>query len=111
MRDFGAYSAGGSLELDIYGGYKGTIGSSDFGYDVGMLHYYYPGETGLARNTSTTPELYGALSWKWLTGKHSYSTQRQDFGVGDSQGTYYLDLTADLPDGQLEAAAVIAHYG
>lgn len=62
LRDFGAYSAGGSLELDIYGGYKGTIGSSDFGYDVGLLYYWYPGDTAPGANTADTFELYGALS-------------------------------------------------
>ncbi|MFH1605311.1 MAG: TorF family putative porin, partial [Pseudomonadota bacterium] len=31
------------LEWDIYGGYRGTFGKSNFGYDVGLLQYYYPG--------------------------------------------------------------------
>src|SRR5690606_34855209 len=30
-----------SLEWDFYGGYKGAIG--DFGYDLGLLYYWYPG--------------------------------------------------------------------
>lgn len=33
--------ASASLELDIYGGYKGTAGP--LGYDVGVLTYNYPG--------------------------------------------------------------------
>jgi hypothetical protein len=35
--------AGGDapVEIDVYGGYKGTAGS--FGYDVGVLTYQYPG--------------------------------------------------------------------
>ena len=32
---------GASLEMDFYGGYKATFG--DFGLDVGVLYYYYPG--------------------------------------------------------------------
>src|SRR3989338_2408299 len=32
LRDFNAYSGGGSLELDFYGGFKGNIGKSDFTY-------------------------------------------------------------------------------
>ena len=36
----GLYS-GSSQEIDIYGGYKKTIGK--FGFDVGALYYYYPG--------------------------------------------------------------------
>ncbi len=30
----------GSVELDLYGGYKGTAGP--VGYDVGVLRYQYP---------------------------------------------------------------------
>ena len=30
-----------SIEMDLYAGYKGEI-SKDFGYDVGILQYYYP---------------------------------------------------------------------
>ena len=29
-----------SPRLDLYGGYKGTVGA--IGYDVGLLQYYYP---------------------------------------------------------------------
>ena len=39
----GQYDTGGSLEMDIYGGYKGTFGKSDFTYDAGLLYYWYPG--------------------------------------------------------------------
>jgi uncharacterized protein (TIGR02001 family) len=110
LRDFGGYSAGGSLELDIYGGYKGTIGKSDFGYDVGLLYYWYPGDTAPGANKADTLELYGALTWKWLTAKLSYSLQDKTFGVDDSQGTYYLDLTAayPIPDTKF---TVIGHFG
>src|SRR5215471_16678331 len=31
---------GASLEMDFYGGYKGTI--KNFGYDLGYIYYYYP---------------------------------------------------------------------
>ena len=30
-----------ALEMDFYGGYKGEI-TKDFGFDVGILQYYYP---------------------------------------------------------------------
>src|SRR6267143_4725857 len=32
---------GGNLEMDFYGGYKRAFG--DYGLDVGLLEYYYPG--------------------------------------------------------------------
>ena len=65
-----------SLEMDFYGGYKGTFGG-DFGYDVGILQYYYPGSHNATLYPGTvkadTLEIYGALSWKWLSAKYSHS--------------------------------------
>lgn len=104
------YRAGGSLELDIYGGFKGAFGKSDLGYDVGLLYYWYPGDEMPGANSADTLELYGALSWKWITGKLSYSLKDKTFGVGDSRGTYYLDLTAAFPIPNTKLTA-IAHYG
>src|ERR1700712_4201209 len=53
--------AGGdaNAEVDLYGGYKGTVG--DFGYDAGVLRYFYPGSS-LGVNPDTT-ELYAAGTW------------------------------------------------
>jgi uncharacterized protein (TIGR02001 family) len=112
LRDAGAYSGGGSLELDIYGGLKGSIGKTDFGYDVGLLYYWYPGDVNKAAgfHEADTLELYGAISWKWLSAKLSYSLQDKTFGVDDSRGTYYLDLTATYPIPNTKLTA-IAHYG
>ena len=110
LRDFGAYSAGASLELDIYGGFKGTIGKSDFGYDVGLLYYWYPGDAAPGAHEADTLELYGAITWKWLSAKLSYSLQDKTFGIDDSQGTYYLDLTATYPIPNTKFT-VIGHYG
>jgi uncharacterized protein (TIGR02001 family) len=110
LRDFGSYSAGGSLEVDIYGGFKGTIGKSDFGWDAGLLYYWYPGTEAPGAKSADTLEAYGALSWKFLSAKLSYSLLDETFGVRDSQGTYYLDLTATyaIPNTKL---TVIGHYG
>jgi len=110
LRDSGAYSSGGSLELDIYGGFKGSIGKTDFGYDVGLLYYWYPGDRAPGFHKADTLELYGALSWKWLTGKLSYSLTDKTFGVDDSQGTYYLELNATYPIPNTKFT-VIGHYG
>jgi uncharacterized protein (TIGR02001 family) len=109
LRDTGLYSSGGSMEWDIYGGYKGTIGKSDFGYDVGFLQYWYPGTVASGANTADTLEVYGALTWKWLSGKLSYAISDKVFGVSDAQGTYYLDLSANIPLGDKFALQV--HYG
>src|ERR1043166_8444938 len=97
LRDFGAYASGGSLEWDFYGGYKNTFGTSDFGYDVGLLEYYYPGKPVPGGIRANTLELYGALSWKWLSAKYSHSIDNKTFGVPNSSGTYYLDFSANIP--------------
>jgi uncharacterized protein (TIGR02001 family) len=111
LQDGGSYRAGGSLELDIYGGYKGTLGKTDIGYDVGLLYYWYPGDvTPGAYWKADTLEIYGALSWKWLSGKLSYSLDDTTFGVPDSRGTYYFDLTANYPIPNTKLT-LVAHYG
>lgn len=83
--------AGGDadIELDLYGGYKGTAG--DLGYDVGVLRYQYP-KHDLAISPNTT-ELYGALTYGPATLKYSHSTTNL-FGFDDSKGSGYLDLSA-----------------
>lgn len=103
-----------SVELDFYGGFSNTIGKSDFGYDVGLLYYYYPG----TRSDTVAPgsvdadtlEVYGALSWKWLSAKLSYALSDDVFGVANADGTYYLDFTADYPVPNTKLN-LIAHYG
>jgi uncharacterized protein (TIGR02001 family) len=97
--------ASANVEIDVYGGYKGTI-SGDFGYDVGVLTYNYPGTgkpTGAAK--PDTVEVYGALSWKWLSAKYSHTTGSL-FGWTKPDGTKtkgsgYLEFNAayDLGNG------------
>jgi len=115
LSDSHAYSSGGSLEWDFYGGLKGNIGATDFTYDVGTLYYYYPGTAAVGAPKADTWEIYGAAGWKWLSAKYSYSLQNETFGVRDSQGTGYLDLTATVPladvSKSLDGFSVIAHWG
>lgn len=102
----GTAGASASLEVDVYGGYKGAI-TNDLGFDVGVLTYNYPGTgkpTGAAKPDTT--EVYGALSYKWLTVKYSHSTGSL-FGWtktsdgSKTKGSGYLELNAafDLGDG------------
>ena len=86
-------TASASMEWDMYGGYKGEL-PADFGYDLGVLYYYYPGSYPANYTTPNTTELYAALTWKFLSFKYSYSANNQTFGLPDSRGSQYLDLTA-----------------
>jgi uncharacterized protein (TIGR02001 family) len=101
IKDFGG-DAG--MELDVYGGYKGAVGS--VAYDVGVLGYIYPSNK-LTPSTNTT-EIYGAVSMGPVTAKYSHSTTNL-FGLANSKGSGYLDLSAsfDLGGGW----SVVPHLG
>jgi uncharacterized protein (TIGR02001 family) len=77
-------------EVDLYGGYKGEV--SGFGYDVGVLTYYYPGTGASALNTT---EIYGALSYGIASLKYSHTVSSKYFGIEDGRGTGYLDLSVN----------------
>ena len=80
-----------NTEVDIYGGYKFTVGN--VGYDVGFLRYQYSGNA-LAPNANTN-ELYGAATVGPVTFKYSRSTGNL-FGTSNSKGSTYLDMTANF---------------
>jgi uncharacterized protein (TIGR02001 family) len=91
-------------EVDVYGGYRGTVGG--LGYDVGLLQYYYPG-SGVS-NLNTT-ELYGALSWGMFSAKYSTTVSDKYFGFEEARGTGYLDLSANY--GLMDKLTLNAHVG
>ena len=101
-----------SLEWDFYGGYKGTL-PMDFGYDLGVLYYYYPGSYPAGFTKPNTTELYAGLSWKWLSFKYSYSADNKTFGLPNSRGSYYLDLTAsyDIIEKVSDAIGKVTIFG
>ncbi len=95
-----------SLELDVYGGWRGKRG--DFGYDVGVLRYLYPGSYPTGFVSPHTTEVYVAGSWRMLTLKYSHALTDL-FGVPDSKGAGYLDLAANVDVGS--GFALVAHVG
>jgi len=126
---------GNSLELDIYGGYKWTMGG--VGLDVGVLQYYYPGahyNIAGPKHKYDTTELYIAGSYKWFSAKYSHSLTDL-FGqktatiggftgiesnavasvgtplpaTGNSRGSGYLDLNATFEIG--DKLNLVLHYG
>jgi uncharacterized protein (TIGR02001 family) len=113
----------GNIEMDLYAGYRGTI-TGDFGYDVGILQYYYPQHNG-ALNFDTT-ELYGLVSWQWLSLKYSGTISSDYFAIGHGQeaqasangsfngrpsgaGPSYFDLSANFP--VMDKLVINAHFG
>ena len=98
--------SGGSapMELDLYGGYKGTAG--DVAYDLGFLRYEY--NNNKLNPSANTNEVYGALTYGVFTAKYSHATSNL-FGFADSKKSGYLDLSAtlDLGDGY----TLVPHLG
>ena len=90
-----------SLEIDVYGGFRNTIGETGIGYDVGLLQYIYPGDNNdnLVEDAETT-EVYGALSYKWLQAKVSVVVSDDAWGLADEDGTTYYELNANIPIGE-----------
>jgi uncharacterized protein (TIGR02001 family) len=89
--------AGGdaSVEIDVYGGYKGEI-NKEFTYDVGVLTYQYP--SNKLPTSANTTEIYGALSFGPATVKYSHSVT-DTFGFPDSKDSGYLEAVASFDVG------------
>lgn len=108
IKDAGATD--GSVELDLYGGYKAEI-VKDLTYDVGYLRYQYvnnklgdvPGFVD-----ADTDEIYGAVTWGIVTARYSDSLSNL-FGTPDSRNSGYLDLSANFDLGR--GWSVVPHVG
>lgn len=107
LKDFQAYDKG-SMEIDVYGGFRGDISKTGLTFDVGAIQYIYPGDnvTG-GFNDADTTEVYAALGWKWFTVKYSYYVSDEVFGIGnlsggagDADGSDYLGISASVPVGE-----------
>jgi uncharacterized protein (TIGR02001 family) len=96
IKDY-AGATDGSLEIDLYGGYKGEI-SKDFTYDLGLITYQYPGNN--AATNANTSELYGALTYGLVTAKYSRSAGNF-IANPNSSGSAYVEVAAtfDLGNG------------
>ena len=105
---------GASLEMDFYGGYKGSFG--DVGYDLGYIHYYYPNSGAGGSTKIKNGEVYVGASYGPVSAKWYYSTTKF-FSIGepptyadiDTKGSWYLDLSGALDLGGGWGAQ--AHYG
>ena len=101
-----------SLELDVYAGYRGKF-SDAVSYDVGALYYWYPGDYPNGFNSADTLELYAGISVaasEKLSLGAKYSWAATDlFGYTDSNGSGYLDVTANVA--VAEGWSIGAHAG
>ena len=107
------------IEMDFYAGYKGEV-AKDFGYDVGILQYYYPQKNKVVDFDTT--EIYGALTYMWMSVKYSHTVSMDYFGFGEGfrnsvpltyrprgRNTGYLDFSANYP--LVDKLTLNAHVG
>ena len=100
------------LEWDFYAGFKNSFAGGAWNYDVGIIQYYYPGRydnVGAYRKPHTT-EVYGLIGYKWVSLKYSKGVSATTFGVSESKGADYLDLSATIPLGE-SGFNLLAHVG
>lgn len=118
--------AGGSLETDWYGGYNYKLGE-DTTLGAGLIYYWYPGAnvnkgaacalTPCADQSYNTLEGNLSAAWKFLSFKWSYAFTDYFGGnantgfKGDTSGTMYFDLSANVPIKVLGGLNIIAHVG
>jgi uncharacterized protein (TIGR02001 family) len=95
----------GSVEIDLYGGYKTEV-AKGLTLDVGVLQYYYP--SNKLSPSADTFEVYGALSFGPVTAKYSQSTGNL-FGFANSSSSGYFDLSATFDLG--EGFSLVPHIG
>ncbi len=109
----------GSVEIDVYGGFKNSFGGGDFNYDVGYITYNYPGKGNSVPTVLANPntqELYAAIGYKWLTAKYSYATSSHFIGWyggalydQKTRGSDYIELNANYDAGN--GWTLIGHIG
>ncbi|MBS3799255.1 TorF family putative porin [Pseudoalteromonas sp. BDTF-M6] len=99
--DFGD-AASTSYEMDLYAGFAGSV--DDIGYDVGYIYYAYPdaeGDIGFG-------EIYGSVSWQWLSAGASYLVNAEGDAT-DEEDMLYLELNASFTI--LKDTELALHFG
>ncbi len=89
--DFGADAA--NYELDLYAGYGGSVG--DLSYDVGYVYYAYPDSP----DDIDFGEIYGSLTYSYLTAGLAYTANGQADAGPFIQGDLYYYAGVDVPFG------------
>ncbi len=100
--------ADSSLEIDGYFGYTNEL-SNGLGYDVGFIHYDYPGEGNTAASADAD-EIYLGMSYSYFSGGYSYAISDDFFGFDNADGSSYFNLGANYTFEE-PGITIGAHYG
>ena len=93
LDDVDGNAAAGSYEMDIYGGYSGSVG--DVGYSVGVMYYYYPINNGATKVKADFTELQGSVSYGPITAFLGYTVAKEDSDA--KKNDKYYSLTGEFP--------------
>jgi uncharacterized protein (TIGR02001 family) len=107
---------GAPIEMDFYGGYKHSFG--DFGLDVGVIYYYYPGTGEYGPYEAKNFEAYIGGSYGPVSVKYYYAFTNF-FGIEaaatpttpsyETKGSQYVDISGTFP--LQDGFAIVAHAG
>lgn len=86
-----------SVEMDFYGGYKGSL-APNVPFDLGVLQYYYPGDYPSGYTSPDTTELYAGVGYGPVLFKYSIAMTNL-FGFADSKYSQYFDLSGNVDTG------------
>ena len=98
------YKTSSDWEMDFYAGYKGS--ADKISYDIGLIRYFYDGNTAANQVSPDTTEAYLGLTYGPVTAKYSHAISDYFIGWGTlgttkTKGSNYLELNAthDLGNG------------
>lgn len=91
---------GNSLEVDVYGGYKGEM-SPGLTYDAGVLAYMYPGNS-----TGKTTEVYLGMGYGPFSAKYSQAVSKDYFAYGSKASYFNVAYATEVTKGLTFKAAV-----
>lgn len=111
--DEGNYMNNNDVETNIWVGYADKIGDTGFGYDVGVLQYWYPGtvKNGVA-DTDATEAYIGLdkdLGSTNLAVKYSQVLSDDAWGIADAKDSQYWEANWTVP--VADSWTAVAHIG
>jgi uncharacterized protein (TIGR02001 family) len=89
-----------TVEVDLYGGWSGELGSSKVKLDVGAIYYWYPGSNGPGTVDYEFWEIYAGLSKDFGVASASAKVSFSPDYFAESGDATYIDLGVDVPLGK-----------
>jgi uncharacterized protein (TIGR02001 family) len=112
------YYTGANLELDFWTGFRGTLGDTGVGYDIGAFYYYYPGSDrnnapGIDNKEIYVGTSYGPVSARVYIPLGDFFSAQRNYGGKSADGSYYVDVSGsyDLSNVGAPGFGVFGHLG